>query len=107
LLYRHLPPISNVDRLMEIAHRELENSVDQIRHITKRSRLRAVAENRKRFAGERLADKRRHNPPVPQSHPRTVSVEDAHDLGVDLLIPVIGHRHRLGEWLPLMVNTAG
>src|SRR5438445_643642 len=41
----HLARIAQVDRLVEIAHGQFENSVDQIRHVTKRARLRAIAKN--------------------------------------------------------------
>ncbi len=57
-------------------------------------------------AGQRLADEGRHDAAVAQAHPRAVGVEDADDLRVHAVIAVIGHRHRLGETLRLVVNTA-
>ena len=51
LFDRHLARVADVDRFVEIAHRELENSVDQVGDVTERARLRAVAENgERRFA---------------------------------------------------------
>ena len=41
-----------------------------------------------------------------QPHTRAVGVEDADDLRVDPVIPVIGHRHRLGEALGFVVDAA-
>ena len=107
LFDRHLARVPDVHWLVEIAHGQPENSVDQVRHITERARLRAVAENGERRPAQRLADECRHHPPVAQSHPRPVSVEDAHDLRVDPVITVVRHRHRLGEPLRFIVNAAG
>ena len=41
-----------------------------------------------------------------QAHPRAVGIEDADDLGVELVIAVVGRRHRLGESLGLVVHAA-
>ena len=55
---------------------------------------------------ERLPDERRHDAAVAQPHPRAVGVEDADDLRVHAVIAVVGHRHRFGETLRLIVNAA-
>ena len=39
-------------------------------------------------------------------HPRAVGVEDPHDAGVDAVGPAVGHGHRLGEPLGLVVDPA-
>ena len=41
-----------------------------------------------------------------QPHARAVSVKNAHNLGIDLVIAVIGHGHRFSETLGLIVNSA-
>ena len=58
------------------------------------------------FPVKRLPDERRHDPAVAQPHARSVSVKDAHDLRVDVVKAVIGHRHRFGETLGFIVNAA-
>ena len=55
---------------------------------------------------KRLADERRHDAPVAQAHARAVGVEDADDLGIDAVIAVVGHRHRLRETFRFIVNAA-
>ena len=57
-------------------------------------------------AAQRLADKRRYDASIAQAHPRTVSVEDPNDSGIDVVIAVIRHRHRLREPFRLVVNAA-
>src|SRR5581483_11916399 len=84
LFDRHLARVADVDRLVEIGLREFENAIDQIAHITERARLRAVPENGEGFVFQSLADERRNDAAVAQTHARTVSVEDAHNFRVDL-----------------------
>src|ERR1044071_3958666 len=91
---------------MKITHRELKNSVDQIGNKTEGAGLRSVAENGERGSTERLPNKRRHDTSVSQAHPWAVSIKDADDLCIDVVKAVIGHCHRLGESLCLVVNTA-
>ena len=38
---------------------------------------------------------------------RSVGIKNAHDLRVETVKPVIGHRHRFGESLRLVVDPAG
>ena len=45
--------------------------------------------------------------PSLRSHPWAVGVEDPHDRRVDALLPVVGHRERLGVPLRLVVYAAG
>ena len=47
-----------------------------------------------------------HGAAVAQPHARAVGVEDADDLRVDAVKAVVGHRHRLGEALGLVVDAA-
>ena len=106
LFYRHLPWITQINRLVEIAHRESENSVDEIRHITERAGLRAVAKNAQRLTAQSLPDKCRHDAAVAQTHPRAISVEDSHDPGVYAMVAVICHRDCFRESFRLVVNAA-
>src|SRR5206468_9316906 len=87
----HLARVAQVDRLVKIARREFENSVDKIGYVTKRARLRAIAEDAQWLSAQRLPDKRRHDATVAQPHPRAVRVEDADDPGVHAMIAVISH----------------
>ena len=47
-----------------------------------------------------------HDAAVVEAHARAVGVEDADDARLDLVFAVIGHRHRLGEALGLVVTAA-
>ena len=44
--------------------------------------------------------------PSSRAHARAVGVEDAHDADVEAVVAVVGHRHRLGEPLGLVVDAA-
>ena len=89
---------------MKIAHRQFENSINQIGDVTKRARLQAIAKHRERFSAQRLPNKGRDNAPVVQTHARAVGVKDAHDLSVNLMVAMIRHCHRFGETLRFIIN---
>ncbi len=91
---------------MRVGLRKPINPVDQVADVTKTPRLVPVTEHGQRLALERLPDERRHHPPVPQPHPRTVSVEDPHDPRIDPVMTVVRHRHRLGKPLGFVVHPA-
>ena len=55
---------------------------------------------------QRLRHERRNGAAVAQPHARAVGVEDADDLRVDAVGPVVGERDRLGESLRLVVHAA-
>ena len=78
----------------------------EVRDVAERARLRAVAEDGHRLARERLADQRGHDAAVARAHPLAVGVEDPDDARVDAVGAVVGHRHRLGEALGLVVDAA-
>src|SRR5438876_2986011 len=106
VVHRELVRIAEVHRQVLVGLRERDETADQIVHVAKASRLRPVAEHCERFALERLPDKRRNRATVVRPHPRSVRVEDPRDRRVDSLLPVVGHRHRLGVALRLVVDAA-
>ena len=106
LLDRHLVRVADVHRVVLVRQHQLDDAVDQIGDVAEAARLRAVAEHRHVLVAQRLRHERRHGAPVVEAHPRSVGVEDADDLRVEPVIAVIGHRHRLGEALGLVVDAA-
>ncbi len=82
------------------------DAVDQVVDVAEGAGLRAVAEDRHRLAGERLRHEGGHHPAVAQAHARPVGVEDAHDPGLEPVVAVVGHHHRLGEPLRFVVDPA-
>ena len=59
-----------------------------------------------RLAAERLLQEGGHHAAVAQAHARAVGVEDPHDAHLHAVVPVVGHGHRLGEALGLVVDAA-
>ena len=83
-----------------------DDAVDEIGNVGEAARLSAVAEHGDVFVPQRLTDEGRHGAAVVEPHARAVGVEDSHDLRVDPVVPVIGHRHRFGKPLGLVVYAA-
>ncbi len=106
LLDRHLLRIADVDRVVLLRQHQADDAVDEIADVAEAARLRAVAEHRDVLVGERLRDERRHGAAVTDAHARTIGVEDADDLGVDLVEAAVRHRHRFGEPLGFVVDAA-
>ncbi|MEK0445092.1 MAG: hypothetical protein RLZZ399_413 [Verrucomicrobiota bacterium] len=102
---RHFPGVSDVYRFVEIAHRQLENSVDQVADVAEGSGLRAVSEHSECFVRQGLADECGDDPAIPQSHPRAVGVEDTHDLRIHPVVAVVGHGDGLCEAFRLVVDS--
>ena len=75
--------------------------------VAKAARLRAVAVDGQRLAAQGLAHEVRHHPAIVEPHARAVGVEDADDVRVDAVVAVVGHGHRLGEALGLVVDSRG
>ena len=106
LLDRHFLRIADVDRVVLLRQHQPDDAVDQIADVAEAARLRAVAEHRDVLVDERLRDERRHRAAVADAHARAVGVEDADDLGVELVIAAIRHRHRFGKPLGFVVDAA-
>ena len=104
--HRHFRRIANVHGQVVVAHHQPIDAFNQIGAVTKTARLRAFAEHRDRFVFQRLADERRDDAAVVESHARAVGVEDSDDARLDFVLLVIGHRQRLGETLGLVVAAA-
>jgi hypothetical protein len=85
---------------------ERDQALDQVGDVAEAARLAAAAVHGDRLVGDRLAQERRHGAAVEGAHARAVRVEDAHDRGVDALLAVVRHRHRLGVALGLVVDAA-
>ena len=103
---RELRRVADVDRSLIIGLREPVDAFDEISDVTETAGLRAVAEHRQWCAFQRLTDECGHNTSIAQPHPRPVCVEDAGDLGVELVNAVVGHGDGLGEPLGFVVHAA-
>ena len=82
------------------------NAFHQIRDVTKRTGLRAVAVDGDRFAAQPLADEVRQGAAIFNGHARAVGVKDAHHARVDSMGAVIGHDQGFGVALGFIVTAA-
>ena len=105
---RELIGIADVDRPGEVlaAVHHAHDGVDDVIDIRERSGLSAVAEYRQVLALERRDAEIGNHPPVIDRHPRAVGVEDAHDLGIDVVLPMVVHHQRFGDALALVVTRS-
>ena len=85
---------------------EQDQPADEVVDVTEAPRLGAAAEHRQRLLLERLADEGGDRATVVGSHAWAVRVEDPHDRRVHTLLPVVGHRQRLGIALRFVVDAA-
>ena len=79
---------------------------DQVADEAEAAGLRAVAEDRDRLVGQRLAQEGGHRAAVVRAHAGAVGVEDPDDAGVHALLAQVGHRQGLGVALGLVVDAA-
>src|SRR5262249_3659957 len=103
----HLVRIADVDRLVELHVHQPPYSFDQVVDVLEASRLAAFAEDRQRLAVQSLIDERRDHTAIVDSISFAIGVEDANDADINPVLAVVGHRHRLGEALSLVVYAAG
>ena len=76
---RHLVRVADVHRLVHVRLGEQHEAADQVVDVTEAARLGAVAEDRDRLVGERLAHEGRDRAAVVRPHARAEGVEDADD----------------------------
>ena len=81
--------------------------VDQVVHVAKRARLPAIPVDGERFALQCLNAEVRYDTAIAPPHSGPIRVEYAHDSSIDSVVAVVGHRHRFGEPLRLIVHAAG
>jgi len=100
--------IADVDRPGEIltAVHRAHDGVDDVVDVRERSGLGAVAEYRQILALERRYAEVGDHAPVVDRHPRAIGVEDAHDLGIDVVLPMVVHHQRFGDALALVVTRS-
>src|SRR3954452_8157422 len=98
--------VADVDGLVQPRLGEADHAPDQVVDVAEGPRLLALAEHRDRAVLQRLAQEGRDGPAVVRAHARPVGVEDADDRRVDALLAQVGHRHRLGVALGLVVDAA-
>src|SRR5439155_9275505 len=106
LVESELTGIAEVDRQVLAGFGQQDEPANEVVHVAEAARLAAVAEHSQWLALDGLSDKRRNRTPVARPHPWTVGIEDSCDRGIDALLCVVGHRHRLGVALGLVVDTA-
>ena len=103
----HFRRIADVHRQIVVAHHQPVDALDQVRHIAEAAGLVALAKDG-RAAGSSSAWLTNAGTTRPsfKPHSRPVGVEDAHDAGLDAMLPVVGHRQGLGETLGFVVAAA-
>src|SRR2546421_1184650 len=107
LEHGELVRVADIHRTGPIGVEEGEDAAHLVVDVAVRPRLRPVAVDCEGRAFEGLDQEVRDDAPVagPQAGPE--GIEDAYDLDVEVLRPVIRHCHRLGEALRLVVHAAG
>ena len=103
---RHLAGVSDVDGAHVVRAQQAPDALHEIVDVAERAGLRPIAEQGHVLAADRLPEEVRNGPAVVDLHARAEGVEDAHDADVDAVVAVVGHRHRLGEALGLVVDAA-
>jgi hypothetical protein len=82
------------------------NPFDQVVDVAHGTRLRAVACDGDGLIGEGLSNEGRDGSTVVGAHSLAEGVEDSNDAGIHPVGAAVCHRHRLGEPLGLVVDTA-
>src|SRR6266487_3039306 len=106
LVHRELVRVAEVDRQVLARFGERDEPTDEVVDVAEAPCLCPVPEHGQGLALEGLPDKRGNRAPVVGPHPRPVRVEDPPDRGVDALLPVVRHRHRLGVALRFVIDAA-
>ena len=105
-LHRDLFRIPNVHRRHVIRHHQLVNPFDEIGDIADAARLVALAEHCDIFVPQRLRHECRDRTAIINAHPLPICIKDPGNSRVELMIAMVGHRHRFSETLRLVVDTA-
>src|SRR5215510_3322249 len=86
---RELVRVPDVHRTDPVGVEQGEDPAHLVVDVTVRARLGAVAVHRERLVVHGLDQEVGHHPPVAGTQARAVGVEDAHDLDVDVVRPVV------------------
>src|SRR5207237_10795852 len=89
LFDRHLLRVADVDGIVGVRLHQAQDAVDEIADVGEAARLRAVAEDRHVFTGQRLRRERGPRAAVAETDAPTLRVEDADDLRVDAVLAVM------------------
>src|SRR5262249_34557305 len=87
-----------------ITHQAHE-TVDEVVHVAKRSRLRALAVNRQRLPAQGLRDEVTDDPAIGGVHARAIGVEDADHADIQPVAALVVVEERLGTALALVITT--
>src|SRR5215468_10910280 len=79
---RQLLGTADIDRQVVILFQKQMQAAYEVIDIKQAARLLSRAVSRHRLPAQRMRDKIRNYPPVIGTHPRAISIEDAHDAGV-------------------------
>ncbi len=105
--HRPLLGVAEVHRLVQLGAQQATQARRRGRSTKQNERVwLPVAVHRERLPAQRLEQEVRDRAAVVEPHARAERVEDPRDLRVDAVHPVVGHRHRLGEALGLVVDAA-
>src|SRR6266702_2275165 len=95
-----------VDGLGVIGSQQANDALDEVVDVAEAAGLRPVPIDRERLVAQRLRQKVWDGPPIIDTHPRAVGVEDADDAGLHAVGPVISHGEGLAGALRLVVDGA-
>src|SRR5690606_21305894 len=85
---------------------QADHPLDQVIHVAEAAGLGAVAIDGDGFALERLDDEVADHSAIVGVHARSISVEDTHDLDLQLMLAPVVEEQRLGAALALVVAAA-
>ena len=99
--------IPQVDWPMTGREKHSHQTFNEVRDIAKTSRLIAIAVNGDVFVLQSLHAEVRHYTTIINPHTWTIGVENAHNLGVETVHPMVGHRERFQVALRFVIAPAG
>src|SRR5262245_29612338 len=89
---------------MYLRFEEAIQTFDKVGNVTEAARLHAATFNEKGLISQRAGDELRHGTPITAPHSRTISIENADNAGVQLVITMVGHGHSLRKAFRFIVN---
>src|SRR5688500_987073 len=104
LFDRELARVAEVNRIVQtVSVHELDQAPDEVVDVTERTSLFAFTVERQRFAAQSLYDEVGNDAAIVLQHSWSISVEDACDTDVDLVLAVIVSHQRFGNAFTFVV----
>src|ERR1700751_4798526 len=98
--------VPDICRKMLVGLAEFVDSIDEIGNVTEAACLLPVTVHRNWLTAERLKHEIRERAAIVEPHARTIGIEDAHDMRVDIVVAVIGHGDGLREPFRFVIDAA-